>query len=282
MKRMIQKMIRKFYQMQFPESLKFTLPILLLLILSGIQANAQIGPPDDPEITVRFNNPQFNCDDLTYCVDVELLSDTPDRKFYGINFRFFYDDLVLEYLSLGNLPAGYTGPDNLSIQTFPGFGFLFDFGELEFFNGYVGTSDTNSAIVMSSDPEAWTTIFTLCFNIDDPNQFNQVNFCPSLVFDMQEAPADPDFPGYLNNDEGVQILVVATDGQNESAPADEVVDQFNWEYDGVPGEPFGYHVDDICVTTICGYLIPVANWAIFLAIGLMMIASVFVYRRRIS
>ncbi|MCK9400620.1 MAG: hypothetical protein M0Q51_11595, partial [Bacteroidales bacterium] len=45
-------------------------------------------------------------------------------------------------------------------------------------------------------------------------------------------------------------------------------------------ESSGY---EITVTvTNCGYLIPLSNWSLFMAIGLMLVASAFIYRRRIS
>ena len=53
----------------------------------------------DPNLTVRFNNPQFSCSTYEYCLDVEFQSDIANKELFGMNVRFFVDDKILEFVA---------------------------------------------------------------------------------------------------------------------------------------------------------------------------------------
>lgn len=273
MKRLLMKKMVECYPLDFLKSWKIFPLLLLFLLLSGSQAVAQL-----PLVTVRFFNPQYDCPSQTYCVDVEFISDSRQQLF-GMNVRFFYDDDVLEYQSLGDFAVGYGSPIPPTIQTGPaGSGNAFGIaGPLEWFNGDVKLVSP-SPIYLSS---TWTKLFNVCFHVDDPDAISIDNFCPTIVWDLEENPASG---GYLSGDNGVVITVVNPSPQQEAIPAIEHVVQFNWtyNYDGNPDPPYGFPVPEVCIPTTCGYVIPLSNWALVLAIGLMLVASVFIYRRRIS
>jgi hypothetical protein len=251
---------------------KIFLPMLLaLVLLSGFQVIAQ---PQTPVVTVRFANPHFDCPTQTLCVDVEFMADIPNQQLFGMNVRFFYDDHVLEYLSMGDFQEGYGSPNPPQIDTYPvGSGDLFGIpGPLEFFNGTVQLLSP-STIYLTTD---WTKLFNICFHVDDADALDLDNFCPSIIWDLQ---ADPGLGGYLQGDDGVVMTVVAP--LEGSSPTTENVVQFNWQYD--PSENMiGFPVNLNCESTKCGYVIPLSNWSLYLGIGLMLIVSIFIYRRRIS
>jgi hypothetical protein len=253
---------------------KIYFPMLLILVLSGFQVMAQ---PSLPVVTVRFNNPQYDCPTQTYCLDVEFISDTPDQQLFGMNIRFFYDDNILEYQSMGDFQEGYGSPELPQIVTgLAGSGGLFGVaGPMEWFNGSVQLISP-SAIYLSTT--AWTKLFNICFHVDDPNSIRIPNFCPTIIWDLQ---ANTEMGGFIPGDDGVVITVVDPTFQQDSSPTTENVWQFNWEYDAT-GNSNGYPVSEICTSTICGYIIPLSNWSLFLAIGLMLVASVFIYSRRMN
>jgi len=254
---------------------KIYLPLLLsMVLLSGFQAAAQ---PALPVVTVRFANPQYDCPTQTYCLDVEFISDTEGQQLFGMNVRFFYDDNVLEYLSMGDFQVGYDSPVPPQIITGPaGSGALFGIpGPIEWFNGTVQLVSASTIYLSTTQ---WTKLFHVCFHVDDPNSISITDFCPTIVWDLQE---NPEAGGYQPGDDGVVMTVVDLTGQQDSSPTTENVVQFNWIYDAI-GDAAGHPVSIICITTICGYIIPLSNWSLFLAIGLMLVASVFLYRRRMN
>ena len=272
MKKLILNRIVKFCRWNFLSSWKINLPILFLLLLSGIQTTAQ---PAIPSVTVRFANPYYDCPTNTYCLDVEFICDTPGQKLFGMNVRFFYDDSILEYLSMGDFQVGYGGSATPVIRTGPSssgtsFGIA---GRLEWFNGTLNLI-SSSPIFLSTTK--WTKLCNICFRVDDPNVKKNSNFCPSVFWDL-EANSEP--VGYLAGDDGVVMTIVDLTGAEKSLPTTEIVEHLNWQYD-LSGNSIGYPVSVTCVSTICGF-IPVSNWALFLAFGLMIAASVFIYRKRI-
>lgn len=249
MKTLQVKKMGKSFPFNFLTSRKIIVAILFSLILSGFQATAQ---DPDTVVTVQFANPQYNCDDQTYCLDVEFHSNKPFQQLFGINVRFYYDDNVLEYLSMGDWKPGYglVSPNPPEITTGNAssgpalFGFV---GPAEFLNGAVQMVSTPPEPLYISTT-GWTKIFNVCFHVDDPNGLNNSNFCPSVVWDLA---ADPENGGFLEGDEGVLISVVAPPPV-ESAQTTENVFQFNWQYDATPEiPPFGFHVDTYCISTIC-------------------------------
>lgn len=259
----------------------FLLLLFSLVLLAGFQATAQL-----PGVKVRFANPQFDCPTQTYCLDVEFQSDAPGQQLFGINVRFFYDDNILEYLSMGDFQGGYESPYS-GIQTGVSssgdkFGFT---GPSELFNGQVqlvppSTMAPTSPIYISTT--GWTKLFSVCFHVDDPNSLSIINFCPCIVWNLQKNPPDPETGrGYLQGDDGVVISFVDYTLQQESKPTTENAIQFNWQYDN-SGDSFGHPVSITCISTTCGYVIPLSNWSLFLAIGLMFVSSLFIWRRRMN
>lgn len=275
MERFLLKKTAKFFQSNFRSSHKILLPLLLLLVLSGFIATAQ---PAIAVVTVRFANPQYDCPTGTYCVDVEFKSNMEGQQVFGMNVRFFYDDAVLEFLSMGDFAPGYTNLGLPQILTgIPGSGASFGIaGPLEWINGTMQLVSYDSTIYLSTT--TWTKLFNICFHVDSPVAREIQNFCPSIIWDLQ---SNPELGGYRPGDDGVVITVVDPTFQQDSWPTDENVIQFNWQYDATGGL-FGHPVSIICISTICGYVIPLSNWALFLAIGLMLIVSIWIYRRRIS
>ena len=61
----------------------------------------------DPNITVRFANPTFNCAISQYTVEAQLQSDVSGKELFGMNVRFFYDDVVLELVDFRSFVGGY-------------------------------------------------------------------------------------------------------------------------------------------------------------------------------
>ena len=277
MKKLKMNKIAKFNRLSFPALRKMLLPVFFTLLLSGVQAQAD----ELPVLTVRFVNPVFDCPTQNYCLDVEFLSDTPDQQLFGMNVRFFYDDDILEFLSMGDYAPGYNSPIPPVIQTGPpGSGAAFGVaGPLEWFNGTVQLESPSPVYLSTTE---WTKLFNVCFHIDDYNSLNLYEFCPSIIWDLQEEPPiPPDLEGYLPGDDGVVMTVVDQTGEQESAPTTENVVQYNWVYDA-SGGLIGHPIPVDCVTTICGIIIPLSNWALYLAIGLMFLATIFIYRRRVT
>jgi len=254
---------------------KIFLPLLFSLVITGFLAAAQ---SPLPVVTVRFNNPQYDCPTQTYCLDVEFKSnsDAASQQLFGMNVRFYYDDNILEFLSLGDFSPGWAMTDPPVIETGPpGSGNNFGItGPLEWFNGTVNLVDFPSVDLTTE----YQKLFNVCFHVDDPNSVKIDEFCPSVIWDLQ---LDPEMGGFQLGDDGVVITLVDYIGGNESTPTTENVEQFNWQYDLI-GDMYGHTVKTVCISTICGYVIPLSNWSLFLAIGLMLVASVFIYRRRIS
>lgn len=276
MKRLLLRKTGKFYQSKSHSSQKFLFPLLLVLILSGFIARTQ--PTQIPVVSVRFANPQYDCPTQTYCVDVEFISDIEGQQVYGMNVRFFYDDAILEFLAMGDYMTGYGTTDSPQIMTGqPGSGAPYGInGPLEWFNGTLQLVSFDTAVYLSTTE--WTKLFNVCFHVDDPASIGIDSFCPSIIWDLQ---VNPDLGGYLPGDDGVVITVVDPTYMQDSSPTTENVVQFNWQYGGTGGG-VGFPVSQVCIKTTCGHVVPVSNWSLFLAIGLMLVASVWIYKRRIA
>jgi len=273
MKKLQSIIITKFYQVNILSSRIMILSILLFLF-SGYHAIAQ---PIEPLMKVRFANPQYDCPTQNYCLDVEFQSNTPGQQLFGMNVRFYYDDSILEFLSMGDFEVGYNSPYPTQISTDnPGCGALFGFaGPLEWINGTVQLVSPSPVYISTT---GWTKLFNVCFHVDGANKLGVTDFCPSIVWDLQ---MDMEAGGYQKGDDGVVMTVVDPSHQRESVPSTENVQQFNWQYD-ITGNPYGSPESITCITKICGYAVPLSNWALFLAIGLMLVASIFIYRRRMN
>jgi hypothetical protein len=227
-----------------PLSRKITFFTLIFLALSGFHAFSQA-----PVITVRFANPEYVCSTQTYSLDVEFQSNTTNKQLFMMNVRFYYNDSTFEFLSFGEFAQGYgaspPNPPNITTAS-PSSGMsLFGFaGAAEYVNGCVQRLTTSPVMLTTN---SWTKIFNISFHVDDPEALNNANFCPPVIWDLKENPAE----GGLMGGGGVTILVA--NGPTGSAPATENVVQFNWQYDGIPGYPFGTPVEIDCINTICAY-----------------------------
>lgn len=222
-----------------------------------------------PVITVRFSNPQNDCISEEYCLDVEFLSNLTNVEVFGMNVRFFYDDDVLELVNFRDFQGGYgpVAPDPPIITTStPAGPALFNFpGPAEFVNGAMQLVNSGAPPIIL-DTSSWTKLFQICFLVDDPNA-NLDTFCPSIVWDLEQNPANG---GFLSGDDGVVITTVDPDPNNESLPSQEEVVQFNWEYSGNGTPPFGQPVETTCSNINCalplnllyfnGYAGPAGNY----------------------
>jgi hypothetical protein len=273
MKRLQINEIVKFHHMNFSSISKILLSLLFSFILfAGFHAAAQCL---QPLVKVRFANPQFDCPTQTYCVDVEFQSDTPDQQLFGMDIRFFYDGNILKNPIMGDFQEGYTSIILPQIVTNPpcdgaSFGFT---GPLKWFNGNLQLVSVSPIYLTTG---TWTKLFNICFHVDTPHHMGVKNFCPSIVFDLQVTQQNG---GFIPGDNGVVMTVVDTNLRQNSALTIENVIQFNWEYNN-SGDSFGHHVSNDCITEACYTAIPLSNWALFLGIGLMMIATLFIWRRR--
>ena len=203
--------------------------ILVSLVLSGMQTLAQL-----PTVTVRFANPRYDYTDSTYRVDAEFHCDTPNQKLYTMSVRFFYDDNILEFLSFDEFMTGYgvyypippyeatyppeDGPERFGID-----------GPPEYVSGGMILYTTTSTYISTT---GWTKYFAIVFHVDDSIANHSSNFCPSILWDLQQDPANG---GFYDGSSGVVILV-----NNYSDQATENVEEFNWDYDTIEGLPFGY------------------------------------------
>lgn len=203
----------------------------------------------DPNITVRLANPQFNCATEQYTLDVEFQSDISGKELFGMNVRFFYDDVVLELVDFRNFVGGYgvvspTPPTNSYSATLgPAF---FNFGGgSDYINGAIQLTNENLTPVIIST-SVWTKVFSICFHVDDPNA-DVNNFCPSIVWDLESNPANG---GFLGGGEGVLMTVVNPSGG--SSPVSEHVVQYNWQYSGNGTPPYGAPAQITCSSIACG------------------------------
>lgn len=215
----------------FPKRLLFA---GLLLALS-MQVFSQY-----PVITVRFANPQLNCNSLTYCVDVEFNSNTPDLRLFGMNVRYFFDSSVLTFQNFTDFPPGYGpfSPNPPIVATgLPSSGpTLFGLnGAATYVNGAIQLIDPNTPPVYISTT-GWTKLFKICFTVKNVELFASGIFAPSLIWDLEENPING---GFLPGSDGVVITVVAPPPM-QSAPTTENVVQFNWQYSSSNPLPFGY------------------------------------------
>ena len=207
-----------------------------------------------PIITVRLANPQYHCMTGEYCLDVEFKSNTLDQQVFGMNVRFFYPDTLLELVGFSDFQGGYgpvfPDPPMVMNSQFAG-PVLFNFaGSADFVNGAMQLLD-NVPPPIILDTMNWTKLFQICFTIDDPNPDIQ-SFCPSVVWDLQEDPANG---GYLIGDDGVVITLVDPTMMMASIPSDENVVQFNWMYTDPVMPPYGTPIEEVCTSLDCSPMI---------------------------
>ena len=207
----------------------------------------------NPHVTVRLANPTFECAVGQYCLDVEFQTDEDSVELFGMNVRFFYDDLFMELDSFTDFQGGYgpVAPDPPTVLTSPpGFGTsFFGFpapGTTDWVNGAIQLID-NSQPPIYIDTTDWTKIFQICFSVEGPIA-DSSSFCPPIVWDLEFNPANG---GYLAGDDGVVITVVA-DPPAMSGPSQESVVQFNWMYTGNGmAPPYGAPIATECISLFC-------------------------------
>ena len=199
-----------------------------------------------PIITVRYANPQYNCNTNVYCLDVEFQSNTANQELFGMNVRFFYDDNVLELNGFSGFANNYSAvvpnPPNNSQSTLAfGQSFFTFTGAADYINGAVERTSAGTPLYISTT--GWTRIFSICFTVNG-NYPSQQNFCPPVVWDLEQNPANG---GFFGTSQGVVLTVAA--GGNTSAPATANVDQYNWTY-GPPGN-YGHPIVESCINIEC-------------------------------
>lgn len=195
--------------------IKVLFPIMFILVMN-IGAFCQM-----PVISVRFSNPDYNRDNREYCLDVEFQSDTPDQTLFAMNIRFFYDDDILEFKSMENFSPGY-GPinpnppivsDGSYIRGLKTLGFL---GPPEYVNSSMQLMTPKSLPISISE---WTRLFTICFDVDNPEAFDGDQSVSFIRWDLKEYP---EVGSYLPGSEGVVITLV-TLFPHQSKPAVEKI-----------------------------------------------------------
>ncbi len=216
----------------------------LLLITITLQAVSQV----NPVVTARFSNPTYDFGTRTYCVDAEFQANPGGYELYDMNLRLWYPDLLLEFESVTDLQGGYglVSPNPPLVSTLnPTFGpSLFGFeGSPEYVNGAVRLLSTNSPILLSS--VSWSRLFRVCFHVDDPQAPFDDFFSPSILWDLEEDPANGGFVG----GEGMVVTLNDPVNPNLTISADENVIQFNWAYDGIPGNPHGAPFPETIIST---------------------------------
>jgi len=210
-----------------------------------------------PNVSVRLANPTYECSVSQYCLDVEFQTDLDSVELFGMNVRFFYNDVIMELDSFTDFQGGYgpVAPDPPSVLTSPpGFGTtFFGFpapGIADWVNGAIQLVD-NSQPPIYIDTVGWTKIFQICFSVEGPIA-DSSNFCPPIVWDLELDPANG---GYLGGDDGVVITVVNAPPAM-SGPSTESVVQFNWMYTGNGiTQPYGIPVETECSSLFCAPVI---------------------------
>ena len=201
----------------------------------------------NPVVKTHLTNPQYDVSTGVYTLDVEFQSDVPGQEIFGMNVRFFYPNDVLELIDFADFQGGYgpvyPNPPLVNVGS-PSSGIdLFGFTEAAVFvNGAIQLVDNTSDPIVLSTAE-WTKLFQLRFNVLDSGA-SLADFCPSVIWDMEEDPVQG---GFMTGDDGVVITVVNPDPNQDSAPVTERVEQFNWDYDGIPGAPYGAPLKEVCI-----------------------------------
>jgi len=223
--------IRKFFQ-------SVGMQLLLCCILLTT-VNAQ-----NPEVTVRFANPTYDCGEESFCIDVEFQADSDSVQLYGFNIYFMIDSSVLKFDAFTDLASGYSTftPDPPTETGLLNGEDLVGFDNVLHINGAIiyNSNFLNPATELFISTTDWTRIYSICFDVVDSDPFDpDGNFSPSLVWDMTE-----DNDGGIHIGTGIVMTKVDTDGVNPGGvPVDEASIPFNWEYipggDGTTGNPYG-------------------------------------------
>ncbi len=217
---------------------------LILTLIAFLFAFVSIG--QSVTISVRFANPQLDVANQTYKVDVEFQANESGQRLFGKNIRFFYDDLVLEFLHFTDYAPGYAAvapnPAIVSTGSVQSGPMMFSFGgPCEYVNGAIQLVN-GSATPTYISTTGWTKLYAMVFHVDDFGSTSE-GFCPSIVWDLEADPANGSF---LVGSDGVVITVVAPPPL-QSSSCFENVEQFNWQYSANGGTPYGFPVSEQCV-----------------------------------
>jgi hypothetical protein len=188
--------------------------LLIIVLLSGMQVFGKL-----PVVKVRFANPVFEENTMTYRLDVEFQSDQPGLELFGVNVRFLFDNALLQFRSFGDFSVNYGSlakPQVINGETASGsvFGFR---GEAGFVNGTVQLKKQTTPVRLNSTD--WTRLFSANFQVLDPDIFLTADEdLPFLVWDLKA----PEEGGFLTGDDGVVITAVDPSPKMESAPVTEI------------------------------------------------------------
>ena len=205
--------------------------ICFIMFVAAFPVQAQV-----PALTLCFMNPQYNCTGEMYCVDAALRSDMSQVELFGANIRFFYDDTVLEFLAFGDFQGGYglLGTPAKTTGTAESGAALFGFpGPAEYINGAIQLQNTQAPPLYIATG-GWTRLFRIYFTVKATGEKSE-DFFPALVLDLKAVPSEG---GFLGNSGVVMTVIPST--SKDSAPANEQVVQFNWEYSESSIPPYGH------------------------------------------
>lgn len=183
----------------------------------------------EPQIKIRFNNPQYNPTTKKFKLDVEFQSDQENQKIFGINVRFFYDATIFlpstptsHKVNFIEFAPGYGIQNKSSIATSPTIGiswFNLATNPVTYVNWAVQTSNAGSAPVISTT--SWTKLFAV--EVISKNTLTG-NVCPSFIWDKRNKDQ-----GYMFNSEGVTaISIIDPSGEVKNQSVIEVPVHFNW------------------------------------------------------
>ncbi|HKK73578.1 MAG TPA: hypothetical protein VJ953_00790 [Saprospiraceae bacterium] len=225
--------------------------LLLCLFGSSQVALAQ----QNPEVTLRFNNPVLDCNTGVYCLDVEYRADVPGREVFGTNVRFFYNDDVMEFIDIRDFQGGYSLVAPFPTQQVAS-GLASAFGypgnaSLEYINANIQLTNSSAPSVVLPSDGSWVKLFQVCFQVTEDEISNPSAFCPSVIWDLEQNPNDE---GYQPASQGPVTTLVNPGVSGASTAADERVEQFNWNYVGEGAAPFGERRSVTCLDASC--LIP--------------------------
>lgn len=221
------------------------LSIFISLMMASLFVNAQ-----NSEVSIRFSNPNFDCDAKTYCLDVEYNSDSSADTLYGTNVRFFYNSAQLDLVDFRSLATDYgvsrvpttaegVASSGADLFNFPsGEAAVWVNGAIELQN----TANGGRAISQSG----WTKFFEVCFDVvGDPTGIE--DFCPEVIWDLEQDRTDG---GFLPGNDGV---VITLKNGSFSKVSDESVVSFNWEHSGNGSAPYGDYSQSSggCLTETC-------------------------------
>jgi hypothetical protein len=228
-----------FFSLLLSLTVKISLPLFFFMLISGFRAKAT-----DTIVTVKYDNPKYVCSTQTYTLEVKFQCNVSGFQLNGMNVRFIYAEDVLEFTSFSNFASSYRKYGTPTVYTSPDTSGMARFGlpgSYEFINATVQKYTSTNVWLPTS---GWVRLFNINFHVDDPNVVNDPDFCPSAIWDLKENPAE----GGMHSPGGIVINLVMTYGGTMYSCTENVI-QFNWQYDTIPGEPFGFPVNTTCIPT---------------------------------